>query len=209
MEKSAVDVLLFDVGGVLIDCSFERALQHWSRASGIPLRQLSERFSFDGNYEAHERGELSASQYFAALRQTLGVSLSDQELQAGWCSIFRGVVPGAVELLTTLSTATPIYLFSNTNAAHYQFWSTEFPELLAPVSRVFCSHELGLRKPAAAAFEKVYSLIGVEPGRIAFFDDLRENVNGALQAGLKAFHVDTIDSIRAAVRGRLLFGRGR
>jgi FMN phosphatase YigB (HAD superfamily) len=208
MQKILVEALLFDVGGVLIDFSFERALQHWSRASRIPVPQLAERFRPDGSYEAFERGELSAAQYFAALRSALGVSLPDQELQAGWCSIFTGVIPGAVELLTSLSAGAPVYLFSNTNAAHYEFWGGEYPELLAPVKQIFCSHELGLRKPSAAAFEKVCSLIGVAPGRIAFFDDLRENVDGATRAGLRAFHVGTIDSIRDAVSDRLLLGSG-
>ena len=39
------------------------------------------------------------------------------------------------------------------------------------------------------AIFKVCALIGSAPARIAFFDDLPENVAGAQQAGLQAFHV--------------------
>ncbi len=195
--------LLFDVGGVLVDVDFHQAFRHWADAAGVPVEHIAERFSQDAAYEAHERGELSGTGYFAALRESLGLDLPDSIFQEGWCAIFRGIIPGALPLLQQAAATAPVYLFSNTNALHYARWGSLYPELLAPVRQVFCSQELGLRKPSAAAFDKVCGLIGVAPERIAFFDDLSENVAGAHAAGLAGYHVTTPDQTRRAVAAAL------
>ena len=51
----------------------------------------------------------------------------------------------------------------------------------------FLSHEMGLRKPDRSAFEHVIQRLNMEPGRIAFFDDLEENVKSAQKVGMSAF----------------------
>jgi putative hydrolase of the HAD superfamily len=199
----AAGALLFDVGGVLVDVDFRHAFRHWANAAGVPVEQIEGRFSQDAAYEAHERGEISGTEYFAALRNSLGIALSDAALHEGWCAIFRGVIPGVLPLLHEAAARTPVYLFSNTNALHYARWASLYPELLAPVRQVFCSQELGLRKPSAAAYDKVCSLIGIAPERIAFFDDLPDNVTGARAFGMAGYHVTTPDQTRRAVAAAL------
>ena len=203
MPPSSVDALLFDVGGVLIEVDFRLAFEHWARCANVPVEQIAARFRPDAAYEAHERGEISGAEYFSALRQSLGIDLPDDQFAHGWCAIFRGAIPGAGELLARLARIRPVFLFSNTNALHYERWTAQFPELIAPVTRIICSQQIGLRKPAVEAYEKVCSMIGVAPQRIAFFDDLAENVEGARRAGLTAFHVPSFDHTRRAA-ARLL-----
>ncbi len=198
-----IEALLFDVGGVLIDVDFRYAFRHWADCAGVPVESIAQRFHQDAAYEAHERGEISAAEYFAALRQSLGIDLPDAVFDAGWCAIFRGEIPGVLPLLREAAASTPVYLFSNTNALHYARWGSLYPELLAPVRQVFCSQELGLRKPSTAAFDKVCSLIGIAPGRIAFFDDLPENVAAARAVGLAGYHVTTPEQTRRAVASAL------
>jgi len=192
----SVDALLFDVGGVLIDIDFKRALRHWSEASGVDEALLAQRFSPDREYENHERGELTAAGYFDALRRSLPVELSDAQLLAGWNAIFIGPFAGVAAMLQQLGAQLPIYLFSNTNQAHYAFWGSEYPELLAPVRQVFCSHEIGLRKPTVEAYHHVIAQIGLPAERIAFFDDSALNIEGARQAGLQAFVTAGPDALR-------------
>ena len=64
---------------------------------------------------------------------------------------------------------------------------------------IFCSHQLGLRKPNPAAFEQVVQRIGIAPSRLAFFDDAPENVHGAREAGLLGFHVTSMTELRQAL----------
>jgi putative hydrolase of the HAD superfamily len=85
---ATVDALLFDLGGVLVDIDFNRAFGAWANAAQVPASQIAGRFAFDQAYEAHERGEIDADGYFAHLRNTLGLSLSSEELLAGWNAIW-------------------------------------------------------------------------------------------------------------------------
>jgi putative hydrolase of the HAD superfamily len=62
--------------------------------------------------------------------------------------------------------------------------------VLAPLRRVFTSHELGLRKPDPAIFRRVAEIIGVPAARIRFLDDAPANVEAAAATGMTVTHVD-------------------
>lgn len=199
MGNSGADALLFDFGGVLVNIDFKRALAAWAGAAGTRPETLAARFAFDASFTAHERGEIEDAEYFASLRASLGIDIADAEFLAGWNAIFAGPVAGMQSLLRALATERPLYLFSNTNNAHYEYWSVQYAELLAPFSGVFCSHRIGLRKPAVESFLAVAARTGHAPQRLAFFDDMPENVRGARDAGLAAFRFTAAEWVRTAL----------
>jgi putative hydrolase of the HAD superfamily len=196
---ATVDALLFDLGGVLVDIDFNRAFGAWANAAQVPASQIAGRFAFDRAYEAHERGEIDADEYFVHLRELLGLSLSPDELLAGWNAIFIGPSAGIDRMLQHLAKSFPLYLFSNTNPTHRTFWQSRYANLLAPFSGIFCSCDLGTRKPTGDAFLEVCRRIGIAPPHIAFFDDRAENVLGARGAGLLAHQVHSAADIRSAL----------
>ena len=184
-----VDALVLDFGGVLVEIDFKRAFAAWAAAAGVSAAELASRFAFDDAYCAHERGEIEAASYFAALRKTLGIELADAELLAGWNSIFGAPLPGVEEALRSLSRELPLFVFSNTNKAHLAHFQPRYRELLSHVKRTITSCDIGRRKPDPEAFLRMAGLTGLPPPRLAFFDDLEENVAGARQAGLQAWRV--------------------
>ena len=194
-----IKALLFDLGGVVVDISFEQALEHWSHPSGVPAETLKSRFAFDAAYEQHERGEVEAGEYFASLRTTLGVTLSDEQLKAGWNAIFLGEITRTVDLLRRLEGKVPLYAFSNTNATHKAFCYKGYSDALAPFERVFVSSDIGKRKPERDAFVHVASEIGVGLERIMFFDDTKENVVAAEALGMHAVLVRSPNDVLTAV----------
>ena len=197
---AGADALLFDLGGVVIQIDFDRAIRAWAEAGGVPASQVHARFSLDAGYEAHERGEMEPAAYCAHLRQTLGLELADEHLLSGWNRIFVGEVPQVGPLLAKLAKSLPLYAFSNTNTAHRTFWQVRYASILEPFSQIFCSCDLGTRKPSPAAFLEVASRIEIAPERIVFFDDHPDNVRGAREAGLRAHEVHCAEDIRAALR---------
>ena len=182
----SVEALLFDVGGVVIEIDFGRAVASWAKAARTPVDTLRARFSFDEAYQSHERGEIAAGQYFAALRSSLGVDLPDAALVTGWNAIYVNEVPGMRALLHTVGRRFPIYAFTNSNPTHHAFCSAHYPDVLRSFRKVFLSFELGLRKPERAAFEAIAAAIGVSLDRILFFDDTPANVEGARAIGMPA-----------------------
>jgi putative hydrolase of the HAD superfamily len=193
------DALLFDLGGVLVEVDWGRAFSAWSAASGVPAAALAQRFRRDAAYEAHECGALSDSDFFSALKESLHLEISDHHLLAGWNAILGEPFPGVAELLSRAAAQVPVHVFSNTNLAHVTHWRPRYRALLSPVSEVIVSCELGRRKPDPEAFRLAAARIGVEPRRIAFFDDLEENAAGARAAGMRGFHVRTFPALKEAV----------
>lgn len=123
MEPSRpFDAILFDLGGVLLEVDFARALNYWSGRSNVPADLLGSRFTIDDFYEAHERGEIDSSAYFSALRDTLGINLPDNEFGAGWNAILGNPIRETCALLPSLKQSFPLYLFSNSNPTHYHQW---------------------------------------------------------------------------------------
>jgi putative hydrolase of the HAD superfamily len=194
-----VDALLFDLGGVVIDIDFGRMFARWSRLAGVPAETLRARFSFDAAYERHERGEIDGAAYFASVRASCGLALSDEQLIAGWTSIYLGEVPGIAAVLRRLAGTLPLYAFTNSNPTHMTYVFREFAETLRPFRRVFVSSDIGCRKPEREAFAAISRAIGVPLERILFFDDTLANVEGARAAGVPSVHVRSLQDVIAAV----------
>jgi epoxide hydrolase-like predicted phosphatase len=198
-EPDSVHALLFDLGGVVIAFDFGRAFQLWALRAGCDPLTIEERFSLDDAYERHERGEIPASDYFAALRQSLNVELSDQQFMEGWNDVYLGLIPGMGDLLTIARQHLPVYAFTNSNPAHKTTWERLYANDLEPFDSIFVSSDLGLRKPDPAAFTLVARYTGFEPKEVLFFDDSPENVEGARMVGMQAVIVHSIDDVRRAL----------
>jgi putative hydrolase of the HAD superfamily len=199
MTSPSTEALLFDLGGVVFGIDFEKAFSCWAGDAGIAVQTIKSRYRIDEWYEKHERGEIAAAEYFDSLRQSLDIRISDEQFAAGWNAIFEDETAGIFELFRLLSARVPIYAFSNSNAMHQNLWEGKYACTLEYFRTVFVSCEIGLRKPEAAAYQHVAAKIDVEPERIVFFDDTRENIDGALDAGMSAVHVCSIDDIRTNV----------
>lgn len=78
-----------------------------------------------------------------------------------------------------------VIIFSNTNAEHWEFLVRESNGRLAEFE-AYLSHEISRRKPSVEAFLHVARAAGIDPGRSIFFDDRRDNVEGARAAGFQA-----------------------
>jgi putative hydrolase of the HAD superfamily len=95
--------------------------------------------------------------------------------------------PGVEELLADLSaTGMPTACLSNTNASHWNLMCATSGKAALPMHRLtwrFGSQEIGLRKPDPAIYEHVEKTTRISPGRIVFFDDLKENIAGAESRG--------------------------
>lgn len=198
----SVDAIVFDLGGVLVDVDYRRALARWAAAAGVPAETLAARFQRDDAFCAHECGTLDDAGYFAHLRSALGMQIGDAEMLAGWNAALGDPLPGAEALVRRLAEALPLYVFSNTNPAHIAHFTPRYRELLSHFRHVFTSCELGARKPEPLAFLHLTKRIGQAAERVLFFDDLEENVLGARQAGLQAHRVTRPQEIEALLQKR-------
>ena len=199
LSPGSADALLFDLGRVVLDIDFSKVVACWAGHAGCEPAHLVGRFGRDDIYQRHETGEISDAEFFAGLRVSLGVTLSDTQLLEGWNAIFAGEMPGIAQLLARAALRLPLYAFSNTNSPHVDYFSQKYADVLGHFREMFLSSSIGLRKPDAQAYDHVVNAIGVPAGRIVFFDDLAENIEGARERGLIAVHVTSPDDVAKAL----------
>lgn len=199
LVPDSADVLLFDLGRVVLDIDFNRVLANWAGHAGREVAHLVGPFSPDDAWRRHERGEITDAEFFAGLRNSLGIGISDDQFLEGWNAIFTGEMPGIAAALARAGAKLPLYAFSNTNGAHVEHFSKAYADVLGHFREVFLSSTIGLRKPEAAAYDHVVNAIGVPASRIVFFDDSADNIAGARARGLTAVHVTSPDDVAKAL----------
>jgi glucose-1-phosphatase len=199
LSPGDADALLFDLGRVVLNIDFSRALACWAGHAGCQPTDIAERWAVNDSYHHHERGTISDEAFFNELRRGLGIAISDAQFLEGWNAIFAGEMDGISPLLARAARHLPLYVYSNTNRAHVAHFTQIHAETLKPFRELYYSSSIGHRKPDAAGFDHVVSEIGVPASRIVFFDDLAENIEGARARGLKAVHVRTSRDVADAL----------
>ena len=191
--------LLFDLGGVLMEIDFERALLTWNQWTLLPVEELRHRFKMDEAYEKHERGEIESSEYFSHLRKILELEANDSEIIQGWNAIFLSEIVETVDHIQAANAKLPCCAFTNSNPTHQDFWMSAYPAVVESFHQIFVSSELGLRKPEPEAFEAIADSMDISLDAILFFDDTEENITGAKAVGMHTVHVKDHKDVKQAL----------
>jgi len=187
------ELLLFDLGGVLVDFSGPRDLAQFMRTPASPA-DLLERWAACPHTTAYEGGRISADEWAERFVRDWELTLTPSGFLAEFTTWSRGFFPGAVELLAALRPRYRLGALSNSNPLHWN--RNREVGILQNFDIAIGSHEVGCCKPAPAIFQVVLERGGVNPEAVVFFDDLPANVAGAAASGIRAFCVDGLDALR-------------
>ena len=200
MEKcdSGVSNLIFDLGGVILDLSMQRTYDAFASLVNLQSEQIAETYHQHHEFMAYEKGELSDSDIRSALRDIFSTSATDEELDVCWNAMLVDIPLKRIQLLEQLRSRFQLYLLSNTNSIHIQY----FNQLLKRNSRYDCldplfdqafySHRINMRKPDLEIYEYVLSQNNLNAKETLFMDD---NLEAAEQLGIKTYHVQNPDNI--------------
>ena len=194
-----IEGLLFDLGGVLIEIDFERALRVWNQWTALSVEEMRQQFKMDAAYEKHELGEIEAAEYFHHLRKLLELEANDAEIMLGWNAIFVSEIEETVSYVQAAKENLPCCVFTNSNPTHQDFCKTAYPGVVDSFQQVFVSSELNLRKPEPEAFTAIAASMDINLDAILFFDDTEENIVGAQALGMQAIHVKEHKDVKQAL----------
>jgi putative hydrolase of the HAD superfamily len=195
-RKPEFDVLLFDLGGVLIDFSgFEEMRRLLPRVSD--RSEIRDRWIRSESVQLFERGDITPESFARRLVEEFHLELSAEEFLREFVSWARGPYPGALSLLRRLQNTHRIACLSNSNELHTPIHRAS---IHPHVDTFYFSDEIGLVKPDREIFDHVIHDLAVSPRRIAFFDDTMINVEAAREVGLNAFSVDGIVEVEAQLQ---------
>lgn len=198
-----VDVLLFDIGGVLIHfAGFEELpalLPEALDSSAVRARWIRSRA-----VQTFERGDIGPDRFAELFMAEWGLDLAPEQLLCDFVSWVKGPYPGATAILDRLRPRFRIACLSNSNQLHTHLHRDA---LRGHVDDFFFSNELGLAKPEPAIFAAAIRGLGTPAARIAYFDDTAANVDAASAAGMRAHLTDGVAALEAClVRLGLLRG---
>jgi putative hydrolase of the HAD superfamily len=190
------DVILFDVGGVLLTNGWDH------RERKLVLEQFHlDRAEFEARhsepYKAWEAGAISAQAYLEATIFYEPRSFSPDEFLAAILAQSKPLPDGALEVLRELAASNPCLLGALNNEAResngYRFEHFGLRELFK-VTLTSCY--LGLRKPELPIYLRALDILGRPAERVLFIDDREENVAGAVVAGMKAIRFEGANALR-------------
>jgi putative hydrolase of the HAD superfamily len=191
------DVVLFDLGGVLIELSGVPIWQSWTGAGDEA--EVWERWLRSTAVRRFESGRAGAEEFAREIVEEFALAIAPDEFVREFARWPKGLYPGAADLLSAARRRVRVGCLSNCNELHWPRFLHEMG-LRDALDAHFSSHELGALKPDREVFDLVVDRLGCSPERVLFLDDNRLNVEGALAARLDARHVRGPDEARAALR---------
>lgn len=196
-RTNPIGVVLFDVGGVLVQLSGVATVLGWVADRWTPA-QLWQRWLHSPAVRAFETGRTDADTFAADLVAELELRVDPAlflESFAGWPT---GLYPGAHELVTRIPGHITRALLSNSNALHWDRVVDDFG-LGTLFEHRFVSHLTGRIKPDPDAFEHVIHSLRCDPASVFFLDDNLLNVEAARAVGMQGAVVSGVAGAEQAL----------
>ncbi len=181
VDTPPIDLVLFDLGGVLIEFG---GVEPMKALSGIETDdELWERWLTSPWVRLFERGHCSPDDFATGMVAEWQLDMSPSQYLGAFTNWPGGVLDGALELVTEVRDLVPTGCLSNTNTIH---WNTHFAQwaLMSGFDHRFLSFEIGAVKPDKELFQFVASAIDASPERTLFLDDNILNIDAALSVRL-------------------------
>jgi putative hydrolase of the HAD superfamily len=196
LSGADIDVVLFDLGGVLVDFGGVQAMKDLAGITDDD--ELWHRWLTCRWVREFERGGCTPEEFAAGVVSDWELPITaDAYLEnfAGWLG---GPLPGAAALVDATNAVVTTGCLSNTNALH---WDRHFLqwEVIHQLEHRFLSFELGAVKPDREVFDRVAARLPFARDRVLFLDDNLVNVEGAREAGFRSDRAKGVDEARVVL----------
>jgi putative hydrolase of the HAD superfamily len=180
-----IEALLFDLGKVLINFSFEPVVKTLHKSCSISRAEFEAVLWDKVLVRRYERGEISTEEFHNNLCERASLNMTLPQFCETWSSVFMPDPLVSEELLTKLKRRYPLILISNTNEAHVDFIRAKY-RLLNYFDHLVFSYEVGSLKPDTKIFEHAIAASSLPAKALFFTDDREENIVAAAALGMHA-----------------------
>jgi putative hydrolase of the HAD superfamily len=202
-SRISVHAVVFDFGNVLCLEQSSKDMADMARVCGIPTEPFCELYW--ALRPSYARGDVNGATYWNSVAGKHGRTLSSK-LIAKLIGLDSASIAhpneGAVRWLQLLQAArVPLALLSNMPpelSRHVQGncqWLAGFDHLIF-------SCDYGSIKPEPAIYGKCLEALRLDPAKILYLDDRRENIEAASRFGIHSILFDTVDRATEEVRAR-------
>lgn len=184
--------IFLDLGMVTVRLDMLRCISAF-KALGIDDvdRQISN-CRQHGIFNGIELGLVSVDDFHRHVRLHYGINASDAQIDAAWNAFILDTPVALQQLVRRLHQRYKMYILSNTNQIHYDFWAQQCMGGAGGCSveecfnKCYLSNDLHLAKPDLEIYRKVLADCGAMPDECLYLDDNPANVEAARQLGWNA-----------------------
>ena len=195
---SEIDVIVFDLFGVLISFDDDLVIERLARHCDDPAGAFRRQHKLTASYDVIT-GHSTLPDTHQRLVEAEGLGLSYAEFEAAWLEPYSQPIPGMAQLVETLSRHYRLVLLSNVDRDYWRVVRDLHPELDCFES-LLVSCDLGMAKPDPEIYRHVSRLTGVEPACCLFVDDTELNVDAARELGFHGHTFRTVSGFREELR---------
>ena len=196
---SAPSLLLFDLGGVLIENSVFESLGRLI-PEPLDIETLKHRWLASSAVRRFELAEIAPNEFAETFLSEWNLDLSPTLFLEEFRSWPRDFYPEARATIRVLRRRYRVGCLSNSNVVHWE----KFGAFEEDFDIALSSHLLGAIKPDEEAFVLALRQCEREPSAIFFFDDSAANVHTARRLGIRAFQVEGFASLLSVLRAESL-----
>jgi len=192
---SSIPNIVFDLGGVLLNINPENSVNQFKAIGLKDLTRIQYEYRENGLFDRLEKGLLSAKAFRNEIRQYIEAEVSDQQIDQAWNAMLLDFPYERLVLLQELKKTHKIFLLSNTNIIHWDYYTKVIREthgvnLADCFEKDYYSHDMGLRKPDTTIYRELLRSENLKAEETLFIDDMYSNVEAAQSLGMIGHHLD-------------------
>jgi len=191
-------VVLFDIGGVLVEPSGVNTMLAWM-GNRISAEELWRLWLTSPVVRAFETGKMTPDAFADRVIADFDLPVPRDEFLRQMALWSITLFPGALELVERVPARYVRATLCNTNPIHWPYLMNN-ERLAHAFTHHFASHLTGKIKPDEDAFHHVVDTLACTPQEVLFLDDNDLNVAGARAAGMNAVRVQGIAEAERALQ---------
>ncbi len=196
-----IDVIVFDLGGVIVNVNFKSPLGKLFDNSGTLSNTVKDESDFSSLLRHYEMGKISAVDFYRKIIDHLEFELSFDEFKSASNEAIEAGDDGIESIVKTLSKKYKLAILSNTNPVHYEHIKETY-SIIGLFEHVLLSYEMGAMKPDIEAYEKLMHATSKSPSQHLFIDDRIENINAAKGIGIEGIQYESVKNLIVALKER-------
>lgn len=191
--------VLFDLGNVLVHIHPELF------ATTLGLTEDSRkhyRSAVIEHTKRYEEGGFSTHDYFAELGRILDGRFDRRTLEEALRKVIGRPIEGMAGILRATAEKATVALVSNTNDFHFTYCLKTF-DFLDLIPHRFLSYQMKSLKPSPVYYQKVLEELKIPPKSALFIDDMPENIEGAVNAGMTGHVFRGAEGLESIIKNHL------
>jgi len=183
--------IIFDLGNVIIEVD-ENKTANFLKTFDYDYNNIKEKLK--NTIINFELGMINSTEFISTTKKVCP-SLSEKQIKEAWLLMLKPISYDTFKLLENLKKHYKIFVLSNTNELHYEYFSKQFEKDFKTNFRnffdnVFLSFEIKLRKPDLNIFKYIIDKTNIKPEETIFIDDIPENLATSKILGFNTLQIE-------------------